>query len=339
MKKKIKINNKFFIIIFLLIIFIFSFCSCFVTKTEKSDKPKEPFTIFKESLITASNSSYYLHKNKYNILIFEKKIDLNFMYKFLKDYSKNINQYVNINKLSRKKIEDEHIKIFIYESLDMPFNNQDSILKLFFDKNSMRLNDINIYFRLQKWGGLFDEPDLIFMNWNKSRYEDLSLELKFTILFHEYLHYLFYLRFNDYKLKKIFENPENASISYYYSFISEMLSYFNGECFLYFLKNEDSFKLTEDKVKAALRKVTENVSLSRAIKDPITISKNYGNNSIGVVLYFFNFARFLINYKDLDTFVNLMQYIFSGENADLDQIFEDFYGANLEQIFGLWKIQ
>ncbi|MEJ5274089.1 MAG: hypothetical protein WH035_08160, partial [Spirochaetota bacterium] len=305
-----KTNFKFIFILFL-ILFIF-FTSCCTSESSKKNNQdlNDPFTIFKNSLLTSENSSYYLYKNKANLVIFEKKIEIKFMYEFIKDYTKYINQYVNINKISRKKIEDQQIKLFCYESIDLPFNNQDAILKLVFDTNSMKLNDINIYFRIQKWGGMFNEPDLIVMNFNKKNYDDFSKERKISVLLHEYFHYLFNLRFGGFTTKEIINNPENANIAYYINFLNEMFSYFNGDCFFYYMKNEDSLKLTEDKVNMAIRKYIENVVLARSSKDPVALAKRYHNADGYAIFYFYDFVKFLINYKDFDTFVELIKNIY-----------------------------
>lgn len=335
MKKK---NFKFIFILFLILFIFFTSCITSESSKKKNEDTNDPFTIFKNSLITSENSSYYLFKNKANIVVFEKKIDTKFMYEFIKDYTKYINQYVNINKISRKKIEDQPLKILCYESIDLPFNNQDAIFKLVFDLNSMRLNDINITFRLQKWGGMFYQPDLIVMNFNKKNYDDSSKERKLSVLLHEYFHYLFNLRFEDISLSELLENPENEYISYYINFLNEMFSYFNGDCFLYFMKNEDSLKLTEDKVNMAIRKYTENVALARSSKDPVALAKRYHNADNFAIFYFYNFVKFLINYKDFDTFIELIKNIYSGNTNNLDQIFESLYGSNLQQIFENWKL-
>lgn len=336
MKKRSK-----FIIVFLFLIFsLFFYLSCTTTKNQQKsteESNQDPFQIFTNSLITSNNSSYYIYKNKANIFILEKVMNLQFLYDYLKSYSKPINQYVNLNKFSKKKIEDEPIKILLYETLDKPFNNLDPILNFIFDKNSMRLNDNNITFRIQKWGGVFDYPDLIIMNMNNYKNNQEYKIHYISTLFHEYLHYLFEIKYKDYLHKSYFSSNEENYLPYYYSFLTEMFSYYNHICLAYFMVTDDTVKLTEEKVMMATRKFTQNVVLSRASKDPVMLAMNYQGGNTSVVYYLIDFANFLIKYKDFDTFLKLLQSIFSGDTNDLDQVFQSIYNLNLKQLFDLWK--
>ena len=116
-----------------------------------------------------------------------------------------------------------------------------------------------------------------------------------------------------------------------------MFSHFNHNCFLYFLKNDESMKLTEEKVKMALRKLTENVALSRASKDPVALAKQYHNSSTYSIYYFINFAFFLIKLNGFDTFLSFMQSVYSGDKKDIDDVFIQFYQLNTKEIFEKWK--
>jgi len=333
-------RNVFVVVFLFIVLSLFFYSSCTTTKNQaktNEETTSDPFQIFTNSLITSNSSSYYIYKNKANIFILEKVMNLQFLYEYLKSYYKPINQYVNLNKFSRARIEDEPIKILLYETLGKPFNNLDPILNFVFDKNSMRLNDNNITFRIQNWGGVFDYPDLIIMNMKNYKNREEYKIFYISTLFHEYLHYLFETKYKDYLYKSSFSANEENYLPYYYSFLTEMFSYYNHICLAYFMATDDTVKLTEEKAKMATRKLTEKVVLSKASKDPVMLAVNYQSGNADIIYYLIDFANFLIKYKDFDTFLKLSQFIFSGDINDLDKVFETIYNLNLKQLFDLWK--